>query len=93
MRDRVHDRPLLRRRVQTPLRLLLGELDDARPADVHAELLGGAGAVDPDPAPDDLPRLADPGEGRAAEAEIHRRLAVAVGPFPAADEVGRRRAA
>ena len=86
---RVHDRPLLRRRLEPAAGLLGGQRHDFRAADVHAELVRCAPAIDPDPAPDDLARPAHAGERAAAEAEIHRRLAKTLGPLPALHEVRR----
>ena len=62
------------------------QLDDAGAAEVHLQLA----VLDEDPRPDDLAGLGDALERAAAEAEVHRRLPLAGGAAPAADEVGRR---
>ena len=61
--------------------LLFGQGDDLGAAEVHFE----SAVFDEDAAPDDFARLGDAVQGRAAEREVHGRLAVAVAAFPATD--------
>ena len=85
----MHDRPDRRGLVQAVLGFGFGQADGLGQADVHFQ----AADFDEDPAPDDVAGFADAGAGAAAEAEIHRRLTIAVRAGPFADEMFGRSAA
>ena len=93
IRHRVHDRPLRRGGIEAAPGFGCGQRHDLRAADVHPETLVPPVAVDPDAAPDDLARPAHARQRAASEPEVHGRLPEALGPTPAADEVGGGRAA
>src|SRR6202034_2365999 len=69
----VHHRPLCSGEAPAPLGFCFRQFGRGGPAHVYVQLM----ILDEDPAPDNIPWLADALERAAAEPEVHRRLALA----------------
>ena len=82
----VHDGPLAGRCFETATCFGVGQGDHMAEAEVHAESIWS----DEDAAPDDLAGLGHARAGRPTHREIHRGLAMAMGPGDAPDVMGGR---
>ena len=81
--DRVHDRPLRRRKAPSALGFLVRQPNDPTATDVHVEGV----TFDVNPTPDELARLADALQRRSAAGEVHGWLALTHGTGIAVDKV------
>jgi len=84
--DSVHDGPFFGGGFKAAAGFFFGEFEGGAASDVHVELF----VLDVDAGPDDFAGLGNSVDGGAAVGKVDVGLAVAVGPFPAACEVGGR---